>query len=61
MADKIKIKQIKSGIGKPKPQKDTLLGLGFKKLNQVRMVEDTPCIRGMIRKISHLVKVIDNE
>ena len=47
----------KSGIGKPKDQKATIKGLGFKKLNQSITRKDTPEIRGMINKISHLVQV----
>ena len=55
----IKIKQIKSRIGAPKDQKDTLRALGFRKISQVVEVEDTPSCRGMIRKVHHLVSVID--
>ncbi len=59
MKNTIKIKQKKSSIGKPKTQKLTIKGLGFKKLNQVIEVENTPSIRGMIKKVIHLVEVID--
>ena len=55
----IKIKQMKSRIGAPKDQKDTLRALGFRKISQVIEVEDTPSCRGMIRKVHHLVSVID--
>lgn len=55
----IKIKQIKSRIGAPKDQKDTLRTLGLRKISQVVEVEDTPSCRGMIRKVHHLVSVID--
>ena len=55
----IKIKQIKSRIGAPKDQKDTLHALGLRKITQVVEVEDTPSCRGMIRKVHHLVSVID--
>ena len=55
----IKIKQIKSRIGAPKDQKDTLHALGLRKISQVVEVEDTPSCRGMIRKVHHLVSVID--
>ena len=55
----IKIKQIKSRIGAPKDQKDTLRALGFRRISQVIEVEDTPSCRGMIRKVHHLVSVID--
>ena len=53
----INITQIKSGIGYRKKTKDTLKALGLKKLNQTIEKKDTPSIRGMINKISHLLKV----
>jgi large subunit ribosomal protein L30 len=55
----IKIKQIKSKIGYPVDQKRTLLALGLHKISQVVEVEDTPSIRGMIRKVHHLVNVVE--
>jgi large subunit ribosomal protein L30 len=55
----IKIKQVKSTIKKPLRQKRTIKALGFKKLNQVIEKEATPQILGMVRKVSHLVKVVD--
>ena len=55
----IKIKQIKSKIGYPVDQKSTLLALGLHKISQVVEVEDTPSMRGMIRKVHHLVSVVD--
>ena len=55
----IKIKQIKSQIGYPVDQKRTLEALGLHKISQVVEKEDTPVIRGMIRKVHHLVEVID--
>lgn len=55
----IKIKQIKSRIGAPIDQKRTLLALGLRKISQVVEVEDSPSIRGMVRKIHHLVNVIE--
>ncbi len=55
----IKIKQIKSRIGAPKDQKRTLDTLGLRKLNHVVEVEDTPSTRGMVKKLHHLVIVID--
>lgn len=47
----------RSGIGRPKDQRATLTGLGFKRLNQKIVVSDTPEVRGMIRKVAHLVEV----
>ena len=55
----IKIKQIKSKIGAPVDQKRTLLALGLHKISQVVEIEDTPSNRGMVRKVHHLVNVID--
>ena len=55
----IKIKQIKSKIGYPVDQKATLKALGLHKISQVVEKEDTPVIRGMIRKVHHLVEVTD--
>ena len=55
----IKIKQIKSKIGAPIDQKRTLQALGLHKISQVIEKEDNPVIRGMIRKVHHLVTVID--
>ena len=54
----IQIKLIKSGIGRIKKHKLCIQGLGFKKLNQVVIVEDTPSNRGMINKISDMVEVV---
>ncbi|MDE6646954.1 MAG: 50S ribosomal protein L30 [Prevotella sp.] len=55
----VKIKQIKSKIGYPVDQKRTLEALGLHKISQVVEKEDSPVIRGMIRKVHHLVEVID--
>ena len=55
----IKIKQIKSRIGAPNDQKNTLQALGLRKISQVVEVEDTPSNRGMIRKVHHLVTVVE--
>ena len=62
MADnKITIKLIKSGIGRIRSHKQCIKGLGFKKLNQVIEVEDTPSVRGMINKIKDMVVEISPE
>lgn len=55
----IKVKQIKSKIGTPLDQKQTLQALGLRKISQVVEIEDTPSNRGMVRKVHHLVNVID--
>ncbi|MCY4547850.1 MAG: 50S ribosomal protein L30 [Defluviicoccus sp.] len=60
MAEKpgtVTVTQIKSPIGRPKDQRATLIGLGLNKLHRSRELEDTPAVRGMIRKVSHLVSV----
>jgi large subunit ribosomal protein L30 len=54
---KVRITQIKSTIDRTKRQKDTVKALGIKKMNQTVEHEATPQILGMIRKVSHLVKV----
>ena len=55
----IKIKQIKSKIGYPKDQKLTLTALGLHRISQVVEVVDNPCTRGMIRKVHHLVTIVE--
>ncbi len=59
MADKktVTVTQIGSPIGRPKDQHATLKGLGLNKLHRSRVLEDTPAVRGMINKVSHLVRV----
>ncbi|MEE8435909.1 MAG: 50S ribosomal protein L30 [bacterium] len=47
---------MRSSIGFPRDQRATLLGLGLKRINQQRELEDTPAVRGMIFKVKHLVK-----
>ena len=54
----IQIKLIKSGIGRIKNHKLCIQGLGFKKMNQIVTVEDTPSNRGMIKKISDMIEVV---
>lgn len=56
---KIKIKQIKSTIKRPADQKATIKALGIRKLNQIVEKEDTPQILGMIKKVQHLVVIVD--
>ena len=55
----IKIKQVKGQAGRPIDQTSTLESLGLGKINKVVEREDTPSLRGMIRKVAHLVEVID--
>ncbi len=53
----LKITQVKSGIDRPERQKRTIRALGIRKLNHTVVHADTPQIRGMIAKVSHLVSV----
>jgi len=59
LMSKIKIKQIRSRIGRPKDQKRTLDALGLRKMHQIVEHDLTPQIQGMLNKINHLVKIID--
>ena len=59
MSNTIKVKQVGSPIRKPALQRATLIGLGLNKMHKVRNLEDTPSIRGMINKVSHLVEIIE--
>ena len=54
---KIKVTQIGSPIGRTKDQKQTLVGLGLNKVMRTRILDDTQSIRGMVEKVSHLLKV----
>ena len=56
---KIKIKQIRSRIGRPKDQKRTLDALGLNKMNKVVEHNATPQIMGMVNKVNHLIKILD--
>ena len=59
MAKTIVVKQVGSPIRRPAIQRQTLVGLGLNKMHRTRELEDTPAIRGMIRKIPHLVEIIE--
>ena len=58
---KIKIKQIASSVRRKPYQKKNLVGLGLNKLHKTVELDDTPSIRGMINKVSHLVEVISED
>ncbi len=49
----------RSPIGRPKDQKATLVGLGLRKMHKTVVLEDTPSIRGMVKKVIHLVEVTE--
>lgn len=59
MAKTIVVKQVGSPIRRPQDQRATLIGLGLNKMNRTRELEDTPAVRGMIRKVSHMVEIIE--
>ena len=54
---RLKVTLKRSLIGRPENQRQIVRGLGLKKLSQTRELEDTPAIRGMIKKVEHLVEV----
>lgn len=60
MSDKqfLKVRLVRSPIGTKQSHRDTVRGLGLRKLNSVAELEDTPAVRGMINKIAYLVKVL---
>jgi large subunit ribosomal protein L30 len=58
-SSKVKIKWVVSFIGCPRPMRSAIRGLGFRRMQQVVEVEDTPSIRGMIHKVRHLIVVVD--
>ena len=59
MAKTIVVKQIGSPIRRPLKQRQTLIGLGLNKMHKTRELEDTPAVRGMVNKISHMVEIIE--
>jgi len=66
MADKqagktITVEQIGSPLRRDDRQRRTLVGLGLNKMKRQRTLEDTPAVRGMINKIPHLVRIVDDK
>ena len=57
----IVVKQIGSPIRRPQVQRQTLIGLGLNKMHKTRELEDTPAVRGMIKKIPHLVESVEEK
>jgi len=53
----VRVVQLRSGLGRKPGQIGTLIGLGLNKIRQESTLEDTPAVRGMIRKVAHLIKV----
>jgi large subunit ribosomal protein L30 len=56
-----RVKLVRSGIGRPKRHRETLKGLGLTRMNKVMTLKDTPAIRGMVKKVEHLVTVLPDE
>jgi len=57
----VTVEQTGSAIGRPERQRKTLLGLGLTRIGRRRSLEDTPAVRGMIAKVAHLVKIVDEK
>jgi large subunit ribosomal protein L30 len=58
-AKTLRIRQVRSGICAPLDQKQTLRGLGLRRIRQEVVRPDTPAIRGLVQKVRHLVEVVD--
>lgn len=56
----LRVKWVRSFIGRPKDQRETIRSLGFKRLNEERILKNTPEIRGMVKKVIHLVKIVED-
>ena len=61
MAKTIVVKQVGSPIRRPAIQRQTLIGLGLNKMHKTRELEDTPSVRGMINKVSHMVEIVEEK
>ena len=60
-AKTVTIEQVGSPIRRPDVHQRTLIGLGLNKMHRRRTLEDTPSVRGMIRAVQHLVRVVDEK
>jgi large subunit ribosomal protein L30 len=58
-AKTLTVEQTGSPIGRRRDQEETLKGLGLNKRHRRRVLEDTPAVRGMVRKVQHLVRIVD--
>ena len=56
---KVRVTQTASVLGRKPGQKETLIGLGLNKMHRSRELEDTPAVRGMIRKLPHMVEIVE--
>ena len=57
----LRIKQVRSAIGRPPKQHEVLRGLGLRRMHQVVERQDTPAVRGMVAKVPHLVQLVEDE
>ncbi len=57
----VTVQQTGSPLRRPTDQRATLVGLGLNKMNRRSTLEDTPAVRGMIRKVSHMVRVVEDD
>ena len=57
----VTVEQTGSAIGRPERQRQTLRGLGLSRIGRRRTLEDTPAVRGLIAKVAHLVKIVDEQ
>ena len=58
---KVTVEQVASAIGRPGDQRQTLIGLRLNKIGRRSSLEDTPAVRGMIKKVAHLVRVVEGQ
>ena len=58
-AKMLKVEQVGSPARRPAKQRETLIGLGLKRIRSTSEVPDTPAVRGMIEKVKHLVRVVE--
>lgn len=56
----LRVRQTGSPIRREAGQRDTLKGLGLNRMGRVRELEDTPAVRGMIRKVAHMVEIVED-
>ncbi len=56
---KIVVKQVRSVIGRPEAQRKVIAALGLGRIGKKREIEDSPAVRGMVAKVSHLVEIVE--
>ena len=61
MADKLKVKLVRSIHGRMKSHQACVRGLGLRRMHQVVEVEDTPATRGMLRKVEYMVSIVEGQ